>query len=149
MNKNSLLVAAGILLGLGLLVGSLVSNMAVLSKVKENFGGGLAEVPSLSSASSTAFTVTTGASVRLLASSTPTQRVAVSIQPINCAAGSDLWLRMSNDAVAIAGQGGWVQASSTRTFATYPEVPVVQGSVQGITNTGTCTVLVTEWRRNF
>lgn len=109
----------------------------------------LADTPTTIVASSTAFTVTTGTSLRLLASSTPTVRIAASIQAVNCAAGSDLWIRMNADVPATAGTGMWVQASSTRTLSTYPEIPIVQGAVQGITNTGTCTVLVTEWVRRF
>lgn len=114
-----------------------------------SLGGSLGDTPSPIIATSTTFSVTTGASVRLLATSTPTTRIAASIQAINCATGADLFLRTAGDLPAVAGQGMWVQSSTTRTFATYPEVPVVQGAVQGITSVGTCTVLVTEWVRRF
>lgn len=104
--------------------------------------------PSFYVASSTSFTLTTS-SQRLLATSTPTKRLAATIQPVNCTAGQPIFLRANNDVVATANTGIAVYASSTMAFEDYPGTPVVQGSVQGITGVGTCTVLVTEWRSQY
>lgn len=106
-----------------------------------------ANQPIFYSASSTAFTLTT-TSRRLLATSTTFRRAGATIQPIHCDTGaSGAFLRMSNDALATANTGTLAFASSTLILGEYMnQLPIVQGSVQGITNVGTCTVLVTEWR---
>lgn len=101
------------------------------------------------SASSTAYTVTT-ASQLLLASSTPTKRVAATFQTVNCTAGGTLYLRLGAGAAATAATGIAVTGSSTLAFKDYGESPViVQGTVTGIVDVGTCTVLVNEWRNRF
>lgn len=96
-------------------------------------------------ASSTVFTLTT-TNQRLLATSTPTHRVAATIQPTNCTAGQAVYLNLNRDVVAAANTGMAVLASTTQEFRDYPNLPIVQGSVNAITALGTCTVLVTEWR---
>lgn len=117
----------------------------------QTFGGAVAyqTAPSFYKASSTAFTLTT-ASQRLLATSTPTKRLAATIQPINCTVStSTVFVVMNNDVAAVNHTGFAVFGTTTATFGDYPNMPVVQGSVQGIVNNGTCTVLVTEWRSQY
>lgn len=106
--------------------------------------------PTFYVASSTAFTLTT-ASQRLLGTSTPTRRMAATIQPINCTSGgSGAFMRLQNDAAATTNTGLFAAASSTTLLGDHVNnIPVVQGAVQGITSGGTCTVLVTEWRTQF
>lgn len=101
--------------------------------------------PNFIIASSTTYTLTT-ASQRLLASSTPFERVTATVQPVNCTANQAVFLSMNSDVAAVANTGFAVYASTTAELNEYPLTPVVQGSVQGITANGTCTVLVTEWR---
>jgi len=101
--------------------------------------GGPSGVPVV--ASSTTFTVTTGASLRILATST--NRVAASVETYNCAANSSLFMRF-NDVTATAATGKALHSTSTTEFG--GDVPMQRGSVQAIAGTGTCTVLVTEWR---
>jgi hypothetical protein len=104
--------------------------------------------PTYMIASSTAVSVTT-ASNFILATSTPTKRLAATIQPINCSSGN-LFVRMLNGNPAIANTGIFVQGSSTLALGDFPNSPsVVQGSVTAITSAGTCVVLVTEWRSQF
>lgn len=95
--------------------------------------------------SSTAYTLTT-TSLRLLATSTPTHRVATTFQPTGCTLGGSVFLNMQRDAAATSNTGPVVYASTTMEFKDYPNLPIVQGAVQGITNAGSCTLLVTEWR---
>ena len=105
--------------------------------------------PRFVAASSTAFTLTT-TSQRLLASSTPTARLAATIQPVNCTtSGTAVYLSANRDVPAVAGTGFAAFASSTLALGDYPNTPVPQGSVTGITQAGTCTVLVTEWRSQY
>lgn len=107
--------------------------------------------PSFLQASSTAFTLTT-TSQRLLGTTTPQgqsgARVSATIQPLACpAVTSGVFLRMQSDVVATANTGLLAFASTTLILGDHVnDVPNVRGAVQGITNTGTCTVLVTEWR---
>lgn len=104
--------------------------------------------PRFDIASSTVFTLTT-TSQRLLATSTPTQRMAFSIQPINCTSGSSggVNLNFRRDVVATSATGPFAFASTTNLFGDHVNgMPVVQHAVQGIVTTGTCTVIVTEWR---
>ncbi len=110
-------------------------------------GGGIYQTPILVSASTTAYTIS-NTSTRILATSTPTKRVAASIATVNCTTGlSMVNLKLNNDIAATANTGLPVYATSTVNLSDYPMGPlVVQGSVQAIANTGTCTVLVTEWR---
>lgn len=102
-------------------------------------------VPTFYFASSTVFTLTTS-SQRLLSTSTPTHRVAVTFQPVNCTVNNGISLNLQPDQAATANSGLYAFASTTLELKTFPNLPVTQGSVQGITSAGTCTVLVTEWR---
>jgi len=111
-------------------------------------------VPSTSflNASSTAFTLTT-TSLRLLGTTTPQgqsgARVTATIQPINCTIGgtNGVFLRLERDVVATANTGTFAFASSTTILGdVVNQFPNVRGAVQGIVGSGTCTVLVTEWR---
>ena len=106
--------------------------------------------PTFQVASSTTFTLTT-TSQRLLATSTGTRRLAATIQPVNCtAAGSVVYLKTNvGDAPATAGNGFAVHSTTTAEFGDYPNTPVIQNAVQGIANSGTCTVLVTEWKSQY
>jgi hypothetical protein len=104
--------------------------------------------PTFYKASSTAFTLTT-ASQRLLATSTGSQRVAVTIQPTNCTTAQAVYVTLNQDVAATAGTGIAIVASSTLALGGYTNIPVVQGAVTGITGLGTCTVLVTEWRSQY
>lgn len=107
--------------------------------------GDVLNVPQPATASTTAFTLTT-ASQRLLASSSA--RIAAKIDSINCTAGGVAFLKASNDIVATANTGTALLASSTLLLSTFPEAPTPTGAVQGILNLGTCTVIVTEWRKS-
>ncbi len=113
-------------------------------------GGDFRTTPSFITASSTAVTVTTTSNF-ILASSTPTKRLAATIQPISCttAAQPNIFVRMNLGNPATANTGLMVVASSTLALGDYPNVPVVQGAVTAITAAGTCTVLVTEWRSQY
>jgi hypothetical protein len=103
--------------------------------------------PSFPAASSTWYTITS-TSVRILATSTPTKRVAATVQAVNCTTGTTLYVS-TNDLAAVAGQGLAVYASTTLQMTDYPELPSVQGSMRAITGVGTCTVLVNEWRTQY
>jgi len=103
--------------------------------------------PNFRAASSTTFTLTT-TSQRLLATSTTGvgRRVAAMIQSTNCTTGGAVYLNVEgSDAVAVANNGIAVSASSTLALETFPGIPVLTDAVQGITTSGTCAVLVTEW----
>lgn len=128
-----------------------VTIVAVLGFSKKNstFGGAAYnQNPSFYVASSTAFALTT-TSLRLLATSTPTKRLGALVQSVNCTAGQPIFMRASNDAPATANTGMTAYSSTTFAFEDWPGIPVVQGSLQGITAAGTCTVLVTEWRSQY
>lgn len=101
--------------------------------------------PVFATASSTAFTLTT-TSKQLLATTTTPHRLAATIQPINCTAGSPVFMTLNNDLPATANSGIAAFASTTLHLDSYPNTPITQSAVEGITNSGTCTVLVTEWR---
>lgn len=117
-----------------------------IDKAPQVFGNGLANTaPLFYVSSSTVFTLTT-TSQRLLPTSTPTHRIATTIQPLGCGSASTVFLNMQRDAPATSSTGPVVYASTTMEFKDYPNLPIVQGAVQGITNTGTCSVYVTEWR---
>lgn len=109
-----------------------------------SLGASAISVPTPYVASSTAFTLTTS-SQRLLATSSI--RIAATVQPKNCATDGQVFLKAQNDQPAVANSGPMVFGTTTLAFGTFPEIPVPVGSVQGITNTGTCTVVVTEWNR--
>jgi hypothetical protein len=146
MKKLALAIAAFLLLG----GGYFATKMQEPQQDAQTLAG-VYSSPVVLSASSTTFTLTT-ASQRLLASTTshvpPTKRVAATIQPIHCTlgAGHAIYLNMNRDVAATALNGFAVFASTTAPFEDYPGILPVQGSVTGITQTGTCTVLVTEWK---
>lgn len=98
-------------------------------------------------ASSTIFTLTT-TSQRLLSTTTSSyNRVAAYIEAVGCTTpGVKVHLNINNDIVATSNTGPVLTASTTETitFGIY-DIPVTNNSVQGITNSGTCTVAVTEW----
>lgn len=128
------------------LVGSIGFSFG-MSKNTNNVGGDFRTSPTFYSASSTAFTLTT-ASQKLLGTSTPTRRVAALIQTTACA--RDVFLKMDSDNAATANTGVVINATTTQiVLSDYSNIPVVQGSVQGILGAGTCTVLVTEWRSQY
>jgi len=104
--------------------------------------------PTFANASSTTFTLTT-ASQQLLASTSRPIRTAATIQPVNCTLSQPIYVALNRGAAAVAGQGVTVFASTTLALGAYPNVPVVQGGVTGITAVGTCTVTVTEWRTQY
>lgn len=141
MNQNKII---GLLLITAAVTG--YTAFSVFHKNSAVLGSAKGEAPTFYSASSTAFTLTT-ASQRLLGTSTPTRRLAATIQPINCT--QNVFMRAGSDVVATANTGLVAFASSTFSFEEYPGIPVVQGAVQGITAVGTCTVLVTEWRSQY
>lgn len=129
----SILVAGGILLlGWG------------TSLQTSSLGGSAINVPTPFTASSTVFTLTTS-STRLLATSS--SRIAATVQARNCGTDSQVFLRAQEDKPAVTNSGPMVFATTTFAFETFPGVPVPVGAVTGITNTGTCTVVVTEWRK--
>jgi hypothetical protein len=108
--------------------------------------------PSFLVASSSTFTLTT-ASTRLLGTTTPQgqsgARVTATVQPINCTVGSSggAFLSLNGNISATANAGLLAFASSTLILGDHVnQAPNVRGPVNGIVGTGTCTVLVTEWR---
>ena len=108
--------------------------------------------PSFLVASSSTFTLTT-TSTRLLATTTPQgqtgARVTATVQPINCTSGSSggAFLSLDGSISATANAGLFAFASSTLILGDHVnQAPNVRGAVNGIVGTGTCTVLVTEWR---
>lgn len=111
-------------------------------------GGDYRTAPTFYSASTTNYTISQ-TSTRILATSTPTKRLAASIGNINCTSAGVLSLRMDSDVAATANTGYVILASTTAHLTDYPNSPVVQGSVQAIVNGGTCTVPVTEWRSQY
>lgn len=130
---------------------SLVSLVLVLNKedaTAPSFGEAVTRYMNIpTTASSTVFTLTT-TSRRLLATTTsPYNRVAAMIQAAGCtAAGVRVHLNINDDIVATASTGPALTASTTEAiaFGVYGN-PVTNNAVQGITNAGTCTVVVTEW----
>lgn len=108
--------------------------------------------PIFSFATSSTYTLTT-TSQRLWATSTnqatPLRRISATVQATNCTTGSGpVYLNLRNDKVAVENDGLAVLASTTQTFSDAFVSPV-QGSIQGITSKGTCTVLVTQWLSSF
>lgn len=107
--------------------------------------------PTLMTASTTSFSISTSA-VRILGTSTQPRRVAATIQPINCFNGGGGVFMQYNDVNAVINTGTFATASSTTLLGDYiNNIPVVQGSVKGVvgSSSGTCTVLVTEWRSQY
>lgn len=95
-------------------------------------------------ASSTAWTLTSGASAtRVVATSTtPGVRVALSFQTNNCGVGI-VYLNF-NDFAGATSTGYQVTASSTVVFA--DTLPMVYGSVRAFSSLAGCTLLVNEFR---
>lgn len=106
--------------------------------------GDVLNVPQPATASTTAFTLTTS-SQRLLASSSA--RISAMIQTKYCPTDTQVSLKADSDKPAVANSGPMVFGTTTLAFNTFPETPVPTGAVTGITNAGTCTVIVTEWRK--
>ena len=134
-----------------ILIYAVASFYHIFQSKKQSLGASFISSPSFISASSTVFTLTT-TSQRLLGTSTPTKRLAATIQPINCTIGTGavVFVKMNSDVVATSNNGFAVLSSTTQSFGDYPEaVPIVQGAVQGIVPFGTCTVMVTEWRSQY
>ncbi len=98
-------------------------------------------------ASSTAFSISS-TSTRIAATSSPA-RLALTVQPVNCTTSGTVFMSLNGDVAATSGTGLAAYASTTQALGDYPNVPVVQGSIQAIVNSGTCTVLVTEWRSQY
>ena len=140
-----------ILIGVCVVVMAVVSLSLVskLNNTKDTFGEAVTRYMSIpTTASTTVFTLTT-TSQRLLATSSSAtyNRVAATIRLAGCsAAGIKVHLNINNDIVATTATGPTLNASTTEAidFGVY-SIPVSQNSVTGITNTGTCTVAVTEW----
>lgn len=104
--------------------------------------------PSFTIASSSTFTISQ-TSTQILASSTPTRRDAATIQSMKCTTLGTLFLNTNGDQTATPDKGMAITASSTRDLEDYPNTPVVQGAIRAVVDSGTCTVLVTEWRSQF
>lgn len=146
MNKKLLIKTIAILLVVALAVAIFLPK--ITEPKNASLGNAANQAPNFVIATSSTFTVTTS-SLRLLSTSSATRRLGATFQPVNCTANGTLFLRMEGDIAAVANTRFAVLASTTQAFSDYPQLPVVQGSVQGIVNTGTCTVLVTEWRSQY
>ncbi len=121
----------------------LVTACVFLAFQKKVENTGSASTPA-TTASTTVFTLTTS-SQRILATST--KRTAYTVQPTFCTITSSLtYVRASSDAPATSATGVGVYASTTERFIDDSDLPVSENSIQAITNAGTCTVIVTEWR---
>lgn len=137
---------------------TLINSFAIYSLVKVSnqeskavFGEAVTRYMNVPTTSSTTVFTLTTTSLRLLATTTsPLNRVGALVQTI-CPVGSRVHMNMNNgvgvsDIVATTATGPIVNATSTDSlaFGVYG-LPVNNNSVQGITNNGTCTVIVTEW----
>jgi hypothetical protein len=98
-------------------------------------------------ASSTTYTLTTASQLLVATSS---KRTALSVQPIGCTQNGDgvTYLNFDKGKAAVSGKGFAVFASTTQEFFDGGLPPGTYGT-SGIVATGTCSVLVTEWRTNF
>lgn len=103
--------------------------------------------PTFVNASSTSFTLTTTREILQLPTSG--RRVAALIQNTNCTANSPIYLNATSSGNASANTSIAVFASTSEKLLGYPDLPVLQGSMQAMTASGTCTVLVTEWRLRY
>lgn len=101
--------------------------------------------PQMTQASTTVYTITTS-SQRILATSS--QRVAHEVDATKCTGGAaGVYQRMALDGTATASTGNLIFASTSQAFGLTPySAPTVTGAVTAITDAGTCTVIVTEWR---
>ena len=97
---------------------------------------------SATTASTTAFILTTTSQLLLATSSS---RVAATIQPINCSGTVTTFLDKTGPNTANTGTAAF--SSTTLAFDDYQSPRITKDPVWGITNAGTCTVLVTEWRQ--
>lgn len=129
---------------------SLVSLVLVLNKEDApvtSFGEAVTRYMNIpTTASSTVFTLTTTAQRLLATTTSPYNRVAAMIQAAGCtAAGVRVHLNIG-EAAATSATGPALTASTTEAiqFGVYGN-PINNGQVTGITNAGTCTVVVTEW----
>lgn len=117
----------------------------VLGSYQENIlGSSPIGGPSPKVASSSVFTLTT-TSLDLLGTSS--LRIAATVQPRNCTADGQVFLRAQSGAAAVANSGPMVFSTTTLEMGSYPNLPVPTDAVTGITSVGTCTVIVTEWRK--
>jgi hypothetical protein len=101
-------------------------------------------------ASSTQYTMAALASQRLVATSS--KRTGLTIQPVNCpTSGSALYLELTNGdtaAVSTTTADYVVFASSTAQFDD-STIPAPTNAVRGVVSSGTCVVIVTEYRTNY
>lgn len=140
-------LSAGFLIASVVLVGFAFGTLKSSKTVEPTVQGAWPSNPSFYVASSSVYTVTTS-SVQVLASSTQTKRLAVTLQNINCT--QSVFLRLANDAPATANSGMVLAASSTLSLTDYNTAPfVVQGAIRAITPSGSCTVLVNEWKSQY
>ncbi len=144
MNKSTIAIIS-VLVGV-ILCGGIVAlwPKTAQSPNVSGIGGAAATVPLVKVASSTAFSISQ-TSVRIFGTTTANRRLAATVQPINCTTGSAVFLKAQNDAPAVANSGPVAFASSTFAFSDYPNLLTPQASVQAITQSGTCTVIATEW----
>jgi hypothetical protein len=143
MNKSTIAIIS-LLAGIILCAGA-VAVWPEKAKSPTISGGSVAQTaPLVKVASSTAFSISQ-TSARILGTTTANRRLAATIQPINCTVGSAVFLKAQSDAPAVANSGPVALASSTLALTDYPNIPVPQNAVQAITQSGTCTVIVTEW----
>lgn len=107
-------------------------------------------------ASSTVYTLTWGASQRVIATSTrmaatatlpaTAGRIGTTYQTINCGTGGAVWLQF-NDVAAATSTGYWLAASSTVTLS--DAIPNVNGTIRALASTASCGLLVTEYRSEY
>lgn len=152
MKNNKLVITAILSFALlSAILGAVFFPLKVSVPQKQNEALGSAiynTVPTVVAASSTAYSITTS-SQRVLASSTPTRRLAVTFQTVNCTAAQPLFLLANRDVAATANTGFALYASTTLRLSDYPDAEVPQGAVTAIAPVGTCTLLVTEWRSQY
>lgn len=138
MNNNFKIPLIIITLGLVFILG-----MAYMPKEEEGLGAAFTTDSQI--ASSTQFTLTT-TSQRLLATSS--RRIAVTIHNYNCtSANIGVFMNQEQDVAATVANADYVVfASSTDVFSVPTGNPITFEAVAGITDSGTCTVIVTEHR---
>lgn len=104
-------------------------------------------------ASTTAYTLTWGASTKILGTSTRMAatatlpetfgRTAIALQTINCPANGSVFVQF-NDAAAATSTGMFITASSTLVLG--DTVPMAYGALRVLSSGVNCTLLVTEFR---
>lgn len=137
MNSTSDKIKLGVLIFIGL---GFAAYMFLQPEVQDALLAGQ-NSPALI-ASSTQLTLTTSSQLIVASSS---KREAFTVQPIYCNAGSDVYMKHSVPAT-VANASLIAYASSTRDFDDKTSPRNQSAAVHGITNAGTCTVIVTEWR---